>query len=704
MTEIVLSNGDIITLEGDETPQEIQALKEKIAAFESQFEPQQMTLGEKIGGAARKFTQGTSMGFGDELVAGMGALASMPFTGQSFSDAYNLALDRERSSLNQMSQEMPVTSAALELAGGVTGGVGLGKGLVQGGAKIAPNLMTKGAELATKNIFTKGATAAALGAGSGGVYGYGTGTGGVSERTEQAAEAGKFGAAAGVAGAALAPVLRPVAKSVGRTFSKAPQQQTAQTSNAIVERLGMLKKQQSILPMTKGQLTQDVGSMQLEDIARKGGIGEDAQKIIQGFDERQQQEIFNFVDNIAQGADEVTELNKAAAPLRKAYKSLKMKINQAYDDAKVLDKTYIHKQPLVESLSPKIRQAADDFGVTSIQDLDAGLQDVYKSLTNSPLVKDPKINAVKLSVLEDTRKRLNNIISKNTDTITREMTPSGVFATRLKSALDETMTQIPKDAFKAGDVDALEKIMKARNLRAQKGRLFDSNKIISDIVKNDTLNNEQLANIILTGSKAGKSVNTNTVNVIRSMKAAAGDNAPEMINNVKRGLFAKVLNNSYGTSLRQGVDELRIEPNKLIRELKKVTENKSLMRELFDADEQAYLNQGLDDLVRINSPQKGGENYSNTALFLKRFTDMIPGVRQLVSEPLQSMSNAATAESLELATNQFANELQRALRGGQSFYGSMATAPISGALGAYTTQTQKDIEEARRNFYMQGAQ
>jgi hypothetical protein len=77
---------------------------------------------------------------------------------------------------------------------------------------------------------------------------------------------------------------------------------------------------------------------------------------------------------------------------------------------------------------------------------------------------------------------------------------------------------------------------------------------------------------------------------------------------------------------------------------------------------------------------------------------MIPGVSQLLSKPLQAVGNATAADSIELATRQFSDELQRALAGNQRFYGAAGSAPVSGMLGEYGYETQQEIERARQSF------
>jgi hypothetical protein len=129
----------------------------------------------------RAIGQGVTLGFADELLAGLQA----PFGPGSLAENYNTALQSERDVLKQYRQDYPYSSTAYEVAGA-----------------IAPALFSGGAAAP----LAAGRASAALGAGlragisgakTGAVYGFGTGEGGLMERAANMGVQGVLGGAAG---------------------------------------------------------------------------------------------------------------------------------------------------------------------------------------------------------------------------------------------------------------------------------------------------------------------------------------------------------------------------------------------------------------------------------------------------------------------------------------------------------------------------
>lgn len=169
----------------------------KIAAFiksQSQQQLQQDTTKTSIPRAAWEgIKQGTTFGLGDEFQAGIAAATAYPFTrntGMDFGDLYNMQLEQNRAEIAQAKQDRPVTSFASEvLGGGLTGGAAASR--------------IGGKALATQMAQAPIRTSAGLGGVSGGIYGFGTGEGGVEERLGQAGIGSVFGVLGGAAGGAL---------------------------------------------------------------------------------------------------------------------------------------------------------------------------------------------------------------------------------------------------------------------------------------------------------------------------------------------------------------------------------------------------------------------------------------------------------------------------------------------------------------------
>lgn len=135
--------------------------------------------------------QGATFGFGDEIVAGVGAALS-PMT-------YDDALKAVRGELEAAREIRPKTTMGAEIGSGVLSALG-GLGVA---AKAAPTLAGKAA------------VGAGVGAAEGGLYGFGSGEGGFQNR---ATEAGKTAAIGGLVGGA-APALIAGVKGVGSAIA-----------------------------------------------------------------------------------------------------------------------------------------------------------------------------------------------------------------------------------------------------------------------------------------------------------------------------------------------------------------------------------------------------------------------------------------------------------------------------------------------------
>ncbi len=132
--------------------------------------------------------------------------------GNALSTAYNQLLQGARQTTGQFAQDNPVTALGANVAGGVAGAVGAARGLPS---------VTKGiSDFAKRGFGQKVATAAGLGAVSGGVYGFGAGEGGFENRAEEAMAAAPYGAGFGVAIPMAAVVARPLTERVKNLLAR----------------------------------------------------------------------------------------------------------------------------------------------------------------------------------------------------------------------------------------------------------------------------------------------------------------------------------------------------------------------------------------------------------------------------------------------------------------------------------------------------
>lgn len=148
-------------------------------------------------GVTRSGLQGQSLGFGDEIVAGLAATAAPLvndnlgdfFSGEDWSRRYDTFLARERAENQQFKTDNPKTALAAEITGGVLTGAGAG-GAAVSGAKTTAQMAGRGA---------------AVGAALGGVTGFGEGEGGAQARAENSIP---YALAGGVMGAGVPYVLK----------------------------------------------------------------------------------------------------------------------------------------------------------------------------------------------------------------------------------------------------------------------------------------------------------------------------------------------------------------------------------------------------------------------------------------------------------------------------------------------------------------
>ena len=155
------------------------------------------------------FTQGQSLGFGDELISAIvgGVDAAR---GGDFRGSYDRAQEFQRQELERQREESPLTSVGLEMAGGLaTGGA-----LASRGATIVGRMANRG----MSNLAARTGAGAAEGALYGGASGFGSAEGSASERARAAADDALFGAAFGTA---AVPAVDAVMASGGRYIGNA---------------------------------------------------------------------------------------------------------------------------------------------------------------------------------------------------------------------------------------------------------------------------------------------------------------------------------------------------------------------------------------------------------------------------------------------------------------------------------------------------
>lgn len=213
------------------TQSQLQTQLAKLPAQPTDVNQSQPDLG-MTHGVASNFAQGATFGLGDEAIAGTAALRSAWDRGSlsGVPDDYNDALNIERGSEKNFQSQHPLIALGSQLAGGLA--TGFAGGETAAGRAVASSLGegSLGARIA-KN--------AAVGAASGGLYGFGSGEGGAENRLDSAGKSALFGGAVGsaipVAGAAFDALkggASNIVRGVGAQDTEALQQASSDLHSA----------------------------------------------------------------------------------------------------------------------------------------------------------------------------------------------------------------------------------------------------------------------------------------------------------------------------------------------------------------------------------------------------------------------------------------------------------------------------------------
>jgi hypothetical protein len=213
----------------------------------------------------RSFAQGLSLGFADEAEAYIRSL-----TGED----YDKTLRNLRAGKAAYEGEYPVRATAAEIAGGV-GTLAMPMGLpakIVGGTAKAAFPALRGAQTVARTPSTIGTAvrSGATGLTEGAVYGYGTGEGGVANRTQSAIESGAISALGGTA----VPLIAGAGQTAIRQFGKSPEELVSQR---IASAIGAQRIPEVSQRVAQRAAVGDVRPETLADIS-----GEAAQRAVRG--------------------------------------------------------------------------------------------------------------------------------------------------------------------------------------------------------------------------------------------------------------------------------------------------------------------------------------------------------------------------------------------------------------------------------------
>lgn len=690
----IVSGGDA----GQET--ETDTVADPIAEYQRpEFLPKdRRTWGRYLINLSTQAAQGLTFNTFDEAMYYIDRMAGTPEEKALAKwQAYNKYLGEEQTAY-------PVSSFGANVAGSVLTGAGAAKAL----GTVAPGVATKAAQFARANPVK---TAIATGAGGNLVYTAGQGEGDLSERVPNPLGTAAIGGAGGYLGLKAAGAISGAVDALSQKFpgaSKAISSALGYTDDPIggpvadtlpivpqarvtphmtsaaqsvddpvlastgaagvnVEDLTPLRlagvfneddlarmEQGKILPMTKGERTQDVALQRAEDMAFKTG----SRPIIGAVSKRNvgiQKKIGGILgddqifDDPSLGLRVQTEAENAANILRGQYDSLKGRVNRAYEVARETGEGVgISAEAVKNNFLDDVYSnlAANEYRKGDIPELDKHLKELMDIV--SPVSREAddvtaqafKVTDVKLKALEGWKRRLNNIGVPTSGPLSYD---AGMrIKTIASQKYDEFLTNLADDAIVNGDFSAIDAFKNARGLAREKFKFYESDKAIAKILDSRELSGEQLVNTIYgLGRMTGKG---DDGLLTSKMVALAGDKAPEMTAALQRGAVSKILKSSISSQPKDPIDDAfnLISWGKMRSEVSNLMQKKEFFQTVFSDEEQKWFKTLYKDLDKIASKQSGSINPSGTGTWT---ADMMVGLAKVINNPVFSRTpgiNVAT--------------------------------------------------------------
>lgn len=516
-------------------------------------------------GLLRSDLQGRSFGFGDEAVAKVGSFIADPILdimSRDISDQVQYdrgdieqqILEDERGRLSQFREDSPVSSIGAELFGGIQ----QGGNLLKGAKAVAPQNVSKLAQLAKAKPV---AATAGTGAVSGGIYGAGASEGDAVERLKKGGEAaivsGVIGGATGKLLSKVAPkinVIDDLKEGVDEIYEGAAKQVDdvlAQSKNLTKEQVENLQalKAAGINKPTAAMVSRDPKLWQFEQNTRGiTGVGDEINE--------------RYIQSNLRIQEALQDLsNKTGGQKKTNYqvgKSLMNAVNKKRDEMQdEIGKLYKEVAKNVDnydgSVTENLVQKIDDFEFDSLAaDWNGGNAILGKLRKLGVIDKDGNsLRKLNIKEAEDIRKFMNGLSDKRDDSIIR-------IKSEFIKALDE-------DVIDGAGVDAYSKARKAAQDRFEEY----STKTLKKISKDNIVAEDAVKKIFFSGD----------VDDLNSFKESllSGTDAQ-----VKRGseawvdLKKRVIDDIFDKALSVGTEggERKLSGSGLIRVLDKIEPEK----------------------------------------------------------------------------------------------------------------------------------
>jgi len=575
---------------------------------------------ENVEGLARGGLKGATFNFSDELVGALGAFGARIarpdlFEGESLKETTQRGVEIQRAKEQAAKEAAPKSFLTGEIGGAIgTSAAGLS---TKAGGKLAgfvANAPTKA------GAFARGGLAAAP---AGALQSFGQAEGDVLERTPEAIGGGAFTAL-------TAGSLTAGGKALAEKF--APKVKTALSD----------------IPLTLGQSTQNAIQQSFEESALKGAKGETAQQALSGFRELQENAIKRKLSDIkVKDGNEFELISSVVDSIKDSRSAMNSKVSDAYRKAGKSGMAVLDTRLIRNSLGESIKDIEEKFVLADSPNARKLINQFRRftkdDKTPSNIIRPIIFDGVGLTTLTDIvqlEKWRSRVTTAANNTNNRQ---EAAFLSAVRTQYDNFVDDVLDNALVQGDEQTLRLYKSARNLRKDFGKRFESDKIVSKILTEDTLTPENVTNMIIgAGSVRGKET---TARVVDSLYKAAGKNKPEVQEQLKSALLDRVFTRSASKQLGSNEQEL-LSFAKLDKEINLLlNKNSSLANKVFEKGEVKALQDVREALKFINSKKPGVVNNSNTYEKLAQNIGVFKTIPliNIVSQSIKDASNAKEA-------------------------------------------------------------
>lgn len=607
-------------------------LPEGAVLLESPKAPQENIPGTGVlATLAEQGAQGITGNLADEAADyPMAAIESL-VTGKPFDETLDRIRGISQKRLAAQREKNPGTA----ITGNIMGGLGLGGATTKALAAAAPKASSALETYAQAHPYI---ASSGIGGVSGALYGFGGGAGSAEERGSEALHSG-------VGSAVLSPVatfggrnivaplaskvaektgLSKVANKFGRKIiepkkegliTDAPSVAATSPAGTPQEAFApdLIKQNGEYFSKTAGQRTQSPAVQRLENDARAGLLNTEAESAIRTADVTQNREFHGLINNLAGKTDDATDINALVEGIGSTIKSKaadqKAVVKSAYDLAKEGKGVKIGIDDVRKGLWRGIVDAKKEgaYDLTQMPKASAVLKRLADYSKNRGITK---VTSVKLGEMENFRKQITNATNSSQDPTERK------FLGEMLRNYDGFMERTAADAVDIGDAQAINAFKKAVSSRREYGKLFESNKLVEDIVSGNQSVDDTVKSLIGTGSIKGKKQMADNLNAIVK---ASGNQGDAVKSDLRQAFMKKVFEKSTLGTEPNNPNVARLSAAKLKTELENLFINQSqFSKSLYGDDAHKAALQAIKELELISTTQANVKNPSGSGELVGR--------------------------------------------------------------------------------------